>query len=337
MLILASGIFSVNVLTSWKEKTIDVKSADIEKSVNKSLRLLENSGQIFINRSKPKCVSCHHNTLTSMVAEKAKQKGIPVTDSLTASRVATMEETIKNFYNINLPDQFISAKFIGPYLLLAMAAEKCPPSANTDIVVDYLAGQQIADGSFQAESGRVPLESGEAHLTAMTIRAIQLYASSARKAYVNQVVSRAKYWLENTHPDIEQELAFQLLGMHWCGSTREMKQTVVDKLKSMQRPDGGWSQLPTMSSDAYATGQVLYALYESGMMQSQDETYQKGISYLLKTQDESGAWILESRSYPIQPYFSSDFPPYNENQFISATATNWASLALLEALPDKIN
>ena len=30
-------------------------------------------------------------------------------------------------------------------------------------------------------------------------------------------------------------------------------------------PDGGWGQLPTMASDAYATGQALYALHAGGL------------------------------------------------------------------------
>jgi len=125
--------------------------------------------------------------------------------------------------------------------------------------------------------------------------------------------------------------------LHWCGSDKNIKSKIASKLKAMQNADGGWSQLSTMKSDAYATGQVLYALYESEMIKPNDKIYQDGLAYLLKTQDNSGAWIVATRAYPIQPFISSQFPPYDENQFISATASNWATLALLNALPDKNN
>ena len=90
-----------------------------------------------------------------------------------------------------------------------------------------------------------------------------------------------------------------------------------------------------MSSDAYATGEALYALYISGQLKPADEKYQQGIRYLLKTQDDMGAWEVLTRSSPIQPFFTCGFPPYDENQFISAAASNWAVMALLNALPDK--
>jgi hypothetical protein len=71
------------------------------------------------------------------------------------------------------------------------------------------------------------------------------------------------------------------------------------------------------------------------MAKTDDAVYQKGLNYLLKTQDASGAWIVATRSFPIQPMIDSEFPPYDYNQFISATASNWATIALLNALPDK--
>ena len=309
--------------------------ADIRLSVSKSLTLLQTSGYKFTDRAKLHCASCHHNTLTSMLEEKSKLKGIAFVDTFKTQRIRAMVGDIRFACNVNQPDMFVPAKFIAPYVLLGLAAEKYQPDPYTDIAVDYLMGQQKPDGSFGAEYGRTPLESGEMHLASLCVHAIQLYAAPAQNKRVEQMVSRTKTWLENTVADVEQEQNFQLLGLHWCGSSQQQKDKVAARLLALQHPDGSWSQLPTMTGDAYATGQALYALSESGTIQPQDLAYQKGVSWLLKHQDASGAWIMETRAFAIQPFFNSDFPPYDENQYISATATNWAALALLDALPDQ--
>src|SRR6185436_19548861 len=99
------------------------------------------------------------------------------------------------------------------------------------------------------------------------------------------------------------------------------------ELVGTQRPDGGWSQLPTMGSDAYATGEALYALKLAGKVAASAEVYQKGVRYLLSTQAADGTWHVKTRSLPIQPYFESGFP-YGHDQWISSAGTSWASIAL---------
>ncbi len=309
--------------------------ADIRLSVGKSLSLLQTSGYKFTARAKMHCASCHHNTLTAMLEEKSKLKGISFIDTFKTQRIQAMAGDIRFVCNVNQPDLLVPAKFIAPYVLLGLAAERYQPEPYTDIAVDYIMGQQKPDGSFGAEYGRSPLEGGEMHLAALCVRAIQLYAPPAQSKRVDQVVSRTRTWLENTVADVQQEQNFQLLGLQWCGSSRQQKEKVAARLLALQHPDGSWSQLPTMTGDAYATGQALYALSESGMTQPRDPAFQKGVTWLLKHQDASGAWIMETRAFAIQPFFNSDFPPYDENQYISATATNWAALALLNALPDQ--
>lgn len=98
----------------------------------------------------------------------------------------------------------------------------------------------------------------------------------------------------------------------------------------MQRVDGGWSQLPDIESDAYATGQVLYALFTAGSISVTDPVYQKGVDYLLSTQAADGTWHVKSRAVWVQPYFESGFP-YGRDQFISTAGTAWASMALAAA------
>ena len=333
--IITMSVFFCSLLTGWINKPLVTDPAVVKQAAAKSLLLLQKSGYIFTNNNERKCASCHHNTLTAMACGIARQKGVPLVDSFAASNVAGMANTLFGACNPNQIDRFINANFIIPYVLLGLNAEKYAPTMYTDISVDYIMGQEKADGSFLTESGRVPLETGEIHLTAMSIHAIQLYASTAKKKHVEQLVAKTKQWLEKQVTNQQQELAFQLLGLQWCGSSADLKTKEFEKLRSMQNKDGGWSQLPTLKSDAYATGQSLYALFESGMAKPEDAVYQKGLNYLLKTQDATGAWVVATRSFPIQPMIDTDFPPYDYNQFISATASNWATIALLNALPDK--
>ncbi|MEJ0106494.1 MAG: prenyltransferase/squalene oxidase repeat-containing protein [Bacteroidota bacterium] len=292
--IICCSIILLSSLTGWMNKPVTVDPADVKKSVTKSLFLLQQSSYIFTNNAKFKCASCHHNTLTSMVAELAVQKDIPLIDSFTTARVNSLAGTVIGICNPNLINQVVAVNFIPPYMLIGLNAEKYPADLNTDIAVDYIISQAKPDGGYLTESGRPPLETGEIHLTALDTRAIQLYASPAKKKIVDELVARSKQWLEKANPENQQELAFQLLGMQWCGSSKAMKTKVAARLKSMQNADGGWSQLPTMKSDAYATGQTLYALYESGIIKPKDDVYQKGLAYLLKTQDQEGG--VDSRN-----------------------------------------
>ena len=329
-----SGIVLLSSFTSWFHKPID--PTDIKKAASKALVALQESGNIFIYNAHDHCGSCHHTTLTSMAVNMAKQKGVPVTDSFNNNRVMAMAMNLKYIDNPNHVNDFLyGVNFLPCYLLFGLSAENYPADFITDISVDYLMSQAKKDGSFFSESGRAPLEAGDIHSAAMIIKAIQLYASPAKKKTVDELVARTRNWLESQKPDQQQEIVFQLLGMQWCGSSDNKKMKVAEQLRSMQNADGGWSQLPLLKSDAYATGQALYALYESKMTRPESDMYQKGLKYLLSTTDDEGVWEVKTRSYPIQPHFSTDFPPYDNNQFISAAATGWSVIALLNALPDK--
>ena len=55
------------------------------------------------------------------------------------------------------------------------------------------------------------------------------------------------------------------------------------------------------------------------------------MEYLLKTQLPDGTWKVKSRSKPFQPYYESGFP-HEKDQFISISASGWATAALINAM-----
>jgi len=120
------------------------------------------------------------------------------------------------------------------------------------------------------------------------------------------------------------------LGFMWCNSDKKIIAQQAKKLLAQQHADGGWSQLDSLKSDAYATGQSLYALNQSGQLDVTTTAYQKAIAFLLSTQLADGSWLVKTRAIPFVPYVSSGFP-HGDDQFISAAGTNWAIMALMLA------
>jgi squalene cyclase len=127
------------------------------------------------------------------------------------------------------------------------------------------------------------------------------------------------------------EAAMQIAGLHWSGGSDEKVRALARTLIAAQHADGGWSQEANLASDAYATGQSLWALREAGVLKPSDAAYRKGVNYLLGTQWEDGSWYVRSRAPKFQPYFQSGFP-YDHDQWISSTATSWAVRALAPAV-----
>ena len=107
---------------------------------------------------------------------------------------------------------------------------------------------------------------------------------------------------------------------------------LIESLRREQRKDGGWAQLPTLESDAYATGEALYTLAQFVKDPMADPAWQRGLRFLLETQEDDGTWHVARRAFPFQPTMNSGFP-HHRDSWISAAATSWAVLALTQASP----
>jgi squalene cyclase len=79
---------------------------------------------------------------------------------------------------------------------------------------------------------------------------------------------------------------------------------------------------------------TLWILANAGVVQPNQDVYQKGVKFLLGTQAADGSWHVNSRATKFQIYFESGFP-YGHDQWISTMATGWASSALTLAIDRK--
>jgi hypothetical protein len=64
--------------------------------------------------------------------------------------------------------------------------------------------------------------------------------------------------------------------------------------------NGGWAQLPTLESDAYATGQALYTLARFVKDPLTDPVWQRGLRFLLESQGIDGTWHGERFPFSLR-------------------------------------
>ena len=304
-------------------------AASARAAVERSIPLLQRSDVGFL--SKAGCVSCHNNTLTAMTVAAARKLGVRVDDS-----VARAQDRAIGAYVEGARERYLQGVSIPGgtdttgYILLGMAAESWPPDPATEAMARYLKSRQRADGSWRTFGGRPPIESSDLQTTATAMRAIQKYMPESRRTEYEKTVQIAADWIAREQPVTTEDRVFRLLGLVWAGGRLDTARQAARDLLREQRADGGWGQTALLASDAYATGQALVALRDAGVLKPSAAAYKRGAQFLMNTQFEDGSWYVRSRTIPFQPYFNAVFP-YGPDQFISAAATNWATMALVSA------
>jgi ankyrin repeat protein len=284
-------------------------------------------GPVLYERTK--CISCHHQTLPLMALAVGKARGIQVG----ADAMAHPVHAILDVWKSRRENLMLARSRDGgganelTYGLLALAEAGVRPNLVTDAATSNLVSTQRPDGSWVFLDTRPPqADNSRIHFTAMAIRGLNVYGPPGVRREIETSTNRALAFLRAATPASTQDEAFKLLGLVWSRVPARERDTQARRLGVLQREDGGWAQMPTMQSDAYATGQALYALHTSGM-NPLDRIYQRGVTYLLRTQLDDGTWFVRSRAFGFQPYFESGFP-HGRDQFISASATAWATIAL---------
>jgi ankyrin repeat protein len=303
-----------------KGAVVKVNYQTIPNRVRTSLALLEKQSERFIRTAG--CNSCHSQDLPSAALGLARDYGLTSTKSF-PQLPASMMPPAEQIMDFNV----VSANSVA-WELFDAGMNHEPRTQVTDAIVRYLLASQTPDGGLpNSENRRPPMTSGRIQTAALAIFAMKNYAPETEKQSCEKAIARAVAWLEKARAVTNQDHDFRLLGLAWGGGSAAIIGQEAKALAARQLADGGWSQLPALASDAYATGEALFALGSAGRMRVIDPVFRKGIAYLVTTQASDGSWQVRTRSIWLQPYLDSGFP-YGRDQFISTAGTAWATLAL---------
>jgi len=311
----------------------DPSAVRIQTAASKAVSIVQKSQQNWY--SKQSCISCHQQVFPALAFRAALEHGIPVNESAAHAEASQAFGYFSNFKRAVEYTNIIDPALNDGYAMLAAHAAGVRPSLVTAVYARLLAARQEADGRWESIDDRPPESYSAFTATAISLRAIQLYAHPSQKAEIAVRAERARNWLVSHQPHATEERVYQLLGAYWAGADGSVLAKMATALKATQQPDGGWSSLDGRSSDAYSTGQTLVALHEAGGVAITDTAWRRGIDFLLRTQMPDGSWHVVSRLHPpapVSPEYFETGHPYGHDQFISMMGDSLAVMALATAL-----
>jgi hypothetical protein len=314
----------------------------IQETVDRAIGYLQSESAAWLNTRK--CAACHHAPMPLWALSEAGQQGYAIDkkylaekiESLLGSKDKLMASRI--FPNpADTPDPRPQGRGLNMGLpFLAVAARSLPSleegqKQSLKLISEEIVAKQQADGSWEwfATLRRPPINETQTTDAAWIIMALAGETGPDSPEIQRTALSKAIAWLDSAQlTDIHQDKVLKVLMAVRAGKPRETMQSTIDELFSLQRTDGGWSQtVPELKSDAFATGQTLYALALAGFTKERPEI-QRGIDVLVASQTSDGSWPMISRSTPDgSPGSAKLMTP------ITCAASSWATLGLARLTP----
>jgi ankyrin repeat protein len=305
----------------------------VRKALPPLVKTAESSAETFQRHaSKQQCISCHQQQLPLAAINLAASQNFAVDPQVHRHQLELLNRMVTRFLQPASESTFLpeNAIFAG-YAALDLHLEKQTPSLLTDALAHAVATSQFADGHWSRNMPRPPIQASDIGATALGIYTLKTFPISARRAELEKQVDHARHWLASAKAETTDERTHQILGLAWAGESPAALTKYANDLIAKQRPDGGWASLPALESDAFATGQTLYALREGAKVSLSNPAIQRGVEFLLRTQAADGTWHVRRRAHPFQPPMESSFP-YGADGWISAAASSWAVMGLVSSM-----
>lgn len=309
--------------------TLEAQRERAAAAIQRGLPLVEQAAMRYPEHRK--CFSCHHQTLPMLAQVSAKHSGLSIDQKvLDAQAEFTHASFSRELDDLRKGEGIGGRSLTVGYGLWALGLGGRQPDEVSQAMVAFLLKTQEADGHWDLHTHRPPLEDSLETSTVLAVIGLKKWASQEQRPAAEAAIEKVKTWVANSRSTSQEDRIARLWLCQLLEIPGEAQAAARQAVLSAQRGDGGWSQLDSMESDAYATGMTLCVLSMTGA-KPQDESSRRAVQFLLDAQQPDGSWHVATRSKPVQVYFDNG-DPHGKDQFISTPASCWALVALAMSL-----
>ena len=275
--------------------------AAVDAAIDRGLAFLKRDALAW--KDEHHCVSCHHAALVVWSTREAKSRGHAVDEPFLAELTRWVAESGDGKTGVARPairPRALNAKAV--WFALALEADPEPDATargGLRRLLETVKGDQADDGSWSAWPETRPPIFGDSDESMTALATLAVLPAAAGDHSAQAVRDRAIRWLAATKSDDDpQSVALRLVLWRRLGRPAEEWEPLARRIRERQDADGGWSQAKGMASDAWATGQALYALAHAGRKRD-DPVIARARAFLIRTQRDDGSWPMTSR--PVKP------------------------------------
>jgi hypothetical protein len=278
------------------------KPANVTASIDRGLTFLARDALAW--KKEHQCASCHHAGMVVWAMQEAKQRGHKVDEPVLADLTKWLATSGDGKTGVPRPANVPTAlNTKAVYFALALGADPKPDEniqTGLKALLQTVKSDQSEKGAWLAWPETRPPFFGDSDESMTALATLALLPTAARgDESAKSVRDKAIKWLAETKSDDDaQSIAMRLVLWTRLKRPADEWQPLVKRIQERQNKDGGWSQAKELASDAWATGQALYALAHAGI-KPDDPIIARGHAFLIKTQRDDGSWPMTSR--PMKP------------------------------------
>lgn len=299
-------------------------------AIDRGLKFLAEDATAW--KAERKCASCHHVPMAIWALNEAKKRGYAADEKALAELTAWVlakddpakvnpKQKERPTVNVNQTPLMLSLGFAAGDLKAASVRD------GLKAMIALVLADQDKDGAWRLMYVWEPHGSTPDVMTTLALLALVNPNVPDLGIEAKAALEKGLKWLAAAPPaDTPQADGLRLLLAKRRGRPDDECKPLEQKLAARQNADGGWGQTQGMKSDAFATGQALYALAEAGR-KPDDPALVRARAFLVKSQGADGSWEMASRPGGPGGKSAKNRAP------ITLVGTAWAVLGLMHSTP----